>query len=66
MIVEDGFSFPSGHATGAFAVAVLGAWMTGGWVVREWAARVALWAIALAAAGLVGLFPDLSGRALRQ
>jgi PAP2 superfamily len=54
VIVEDGFSFPSGHATGAFAVAVLGAWMTGRWVAREWAARVTLWAIALAAAGLVG------------
>ena len=54
VIVEDGFSFPSGHATGAVAVAVLGAWMTGRWIVRGWAARVALWAILLATAGLIG------------
>ena len=54
MIVEDGFSFPSGHATGTFTVAVLGAWMTSRWLLRDWAARVALWAIFLGAAGLVG------------
>ncbi|SBS76831.1 PAP2 superfamily protein [uncultured Mycobacterium sp.] len=54
VIVEDGFSFPSGHATGTFTVAVLGAWMTSRWVLHDWAARVALWAIFLGAAGLVG------------
>jgi len=54
VITEDGFSFPSGHATGSFGVAVLVSWTIGHWVLRGWAARVALWAIALAAAGLVG------------
>ncbi len=53
VIVEDGFSFPSGHATGGVAVAVLLAWMAG-WVIRGWTARVALWAGASAAAGMVG------------
>lgn len=53
VIVEDGFSFPSGHATGSFGVAVLVSWMIGRWVLRAWAARVALWAIALAVACLV-------------
>lgn len=53
VIVEDGFSFPSGHATGGVAVAVLLAWMAG-WVIRGWTARVVLWAGASAAAGMVG------------
>ncbi|AQT83040.1 hypothetical protein B1R94_23245 [Mycolicibacterium litorale] len=53
VIVEDGFSFPSGHATGAFAVSVLLGWMSG-WVIRDWAARVALWGSLLAVAALVG------------
>ncbi len=52
VIVEDGFSFPSGHATGGFAVAVLLAWMAGS-VIRGWTARVKLWAFALTAAGVV-------------
>jgi len=54
VIVEDGFSFPSGHSTGSFALAVLGAWMIGRWVLHSWAARVALWAIALGIAASVG------------
>ncbi len=54
VITEDGFSFPSGHATGSFAVAVLVSWMLGHWVFRGRVARAMVWAIALAAAGLVG------------
>ncbi|OYN79322.1 phosphatase PAP2 family protein [Mycolicibacterium sphagni] len=54
VIVEDGFSFPSGHATGSFGVAVLVSWMVGHWLLRAWTARVALWAVALAVAGLIG------------
>jgi undecaprenyl-diphosphatase len=54
VIVEDGFSFPSGHATGSFGVAVLVSWMISRWVLSAWAARVALWAIALAVAGVIG------------
>ncbi|KAA0107963.1 PAP2 family protein [Mycolicibacterium sp. P1-5] len=53
VIVEDGFSFPSGHATGGVAVAVLLAWMAC-WVIRGWTARVVLWGSAVAAAGIVG------------
>ncbi|WP_432246394.1 phosphatase PAP2 family protein [Mycolicibacterium sp. ELW1] len=53
VIVEDGFSFPSGHATGGVAVAVLLAWMAG-WVIRGWTARVVLWAGAATAAGTMG------------
>ena len=54
VIVEDGFSFPSGHSTGSFAVAVLGAWMIGRWVLHTWAVQVAVWAIAVGAAAVVG------------
>jgi undecaprenyl-diphosphatase len=54
VIVEDGFSFPSGHATGAFTFAVLGAWIISRWVFRNWVVRVTLWSIALAVAALVG------------
>lgn len=54
VIVEDGFSFPSGHATGSFGVAVLVSWMVGHWLLRAWTARVAVWAVALAVAGVIG------------
>ena len=51
----DGFSFPSGHATGAAAVGLLGAWMLCRWVVRRWAIQVAVWATAVGMIGLIGL-----------
>ena len=50
----DGFSFPSGHATGAAAVGLLGAWMLCRWVVRRWAAQVAVWATTISMIGLIG------------
>jgi membrane-associated phospholipid phosphatase len=50
----DGFSFPSGHATGAAAVGLLGAWMLSRWVIRPWPTRVAVWAATVAMIGLIG------------
>ncbi len=50
----DGFSFPSGHATGAAAVGLLTAWMLCRWIVLPWAARVTVWAITIAMIGLIG------------
>lgn len=50
----DGFSFPSGHATGAAAVGLLSAWMLCRWVVRRWAFQVAVWAVLIGLIGLIG------------
>jgi len=54
VIPVDGFSFPSGHATGAAAVGVVCAWMLCRWVVHRWAAQVAVWAVTLTAVALIG------------
>ncbi len=54
VIDVGGFSFPSGHATGAAAAAVLCAWMVAHWVIRSWRWRVAAWATAIAFVGAVG------------
>jgi len=54
-VSEHGFSFPSGHATGAAGVAGLSAWMLTRWVVRRWRARVAVWTAAILLVGGVGL-----------
>jgi undecaprenyl-diphosphatase len=54
VVSEDGFSFPSGHATGTAAVALICAWMLTRWVLTSWAARVAAWAVAVAVTGAVG------------
>jgi undecaprenyl-diphosphatase len=50
---ENGFSFPSGHATGTTAAAVICAWMVTHWLVRGWTARVAVWTFALSYVGLI-------------
>jgi len=50
----NGFSFPSGHATGAAAVGLLGAWMLCRWAVRRWPAQVAVWAATIGMIGLIG------------
>lgn len=50
----DGYSFPSGHATGAAAVMVLSAWMMARWLVTGWTARVIVWTTAIGSALVVG------------
>lgn len=54
LIPAPGFSFPSGHATGAAAVGILGAWMLCRWVIRRWAVQVAVWAATVTAIALIG------------
>jgi len=54
LISPGGFSFPSGHATGAAAVGVLCAWMWTRWVVRRWGVQVGVWAVAVALIVLIG------------
>lgn len=54
VITEDGFSFPSGHATGTAAVTLLSAWLLTRWAITSWAWRVAMWATAVGVAGAVG------------
>jgi membrane-associated phospholipid phosphatase len=54
LITEDGFSFPSGHATGTAAVALLCAWMLSRWAIASWPGRVAAWSIAIGVTGAVG------------
>ncbi len=54
VIPTPGFSFPSGHATGAAAIGVLGAWMLCRWVIRRWAVQVAVWAATVTAIVLIG------------
>jgi undecaprenyl-diphosphatase len=53
-IYEDGFSFPSGHATGTAVVALLCAWLLSWWVIGGWPGRVAVWASAIGLTGAVG------------
>jgi undecaprenyl-diphosphatase len=54
LITEGGYSFPSGHATGTAAVALLCAWMLSRWVIGSWPGRVAVWGIAIGVTGAVG------------
>lgn len=53
-ISADGYSFPSGHATGITAVALLAGWMISHWIVRSWNTRVAVWTAVLVIIGGVG------------
>ena len=54
IVAEDGYSFPSGHATGTAAVGLLCAWMLSRWVITSWPGRVAVWSIAIGITGAVG------------
>ena len=54
VIAANGSSFPSGHATGTAAVALLCAWMFTRWVITAWAGKVAVWATAIGVIGVVG------------
>jgi undecaprenyl-diphosphatase len=53
-IVEQGYSFPSGHATGTSAIMLLCAWLVSRHLVTSWAARVAVFASALGLIGVIG------------
>ncbi len=54
LIFPGGYSFPSGHATGAAAVGVLCAWMSTRWVVRRWGVQVGVWGMTAALIVLIG------------
>jgi undecaprenyl-diphosphatase len=54
VIAENGFSFPSGHATGTAVVTLLSAWLLTRWLITSWATQVAVWATAVGVAGAVG------------
>lgn len=53
-VAADGYSFPSGHATGTAAILVVSAWMATRWLVTPWVGRVIVWAVAIGAALVIG------------
>lgn len=53
-IGEDGFSFPSGHATGSMLMGLLGAWMIIHWVLTRLGPRLVVWAAAGVLVAAVG------------
>lgn len=54
LIDADGYSFPSGHATGTAASMVISAWMLTRWLVPWWTGRVMVWAMAAGVTFVVG------------
>lgn len=54
VIAEDGYSFPSGHATGTAAIAFLSAWMLTRWLITSWTGRVIAWTVAIGLAAVIG------------
>ncbi|BBY00550.1 phosphatase PAP2 family protein [Mycobacterium seoulense] len=54
LVDADGYSFPSGHATGTAAIMVISAWMLTRWLIPWWAGRVMVWTIAIGSAFLIG------------
>jgi membrane-associated phospholipid phosphatase len=55
VIVEKGFSFPSGHAAGTAAVVLLSAWMLTRYLITWWTPQVLVWTVAIGLTGAVGL-----------
>ncbi len=53
-VAADGYSFPSGHATGTATIMVLSAWMLTRWLITGWTARVIVWAMAIGSALVIG------------
>ncbi len=53
-ITADGYSFPSGHATGMTVWALVAGWMISHWIVRSWNIRVAVWTAVPVIIGGVG------------
>jgi undecaprenyl-diphosphatase len=56
VIAEDGHghSFPSGHATGIAAIALLSAWMLTRWLITSWTGQVIVWTMAIGSTALIG------------
>lgn len=54
LIDADGYSFPSGHATGTAAIAAISAWMLTRWLIPRWTVRVAVWTVAIGSTLLIG------------
>ncbi|MCV7377246.1 phosphatidic acid phosphatase [Mycobacterium alsense] len=53
-VAADGYSFPSGHATGTAAILVVAAWMVTRWLVSPWVGRVIVWSVAIGSALVIG------------
>jgi membrane-associated phospholipid phosphatase len=54
VIAGDGYSFPSGHAAGTTAIALLSAWMLTRWLITSWTGRVVVWTTAIGSAAVIG------------
>lgn len=54
LVDADGYSFPSGHATGTAAVTVITAWMLTRWLIPWWTGRVVVWTVAIGSVFLIG------------
>lgn len=54
LVDADGYSFPSGHATGTAAIMFISAWLLTRWLIPWWTGRVAVWAIAIGSVFLIG------------
>lgn len=54
LVDADGYSFPSGHATGTAAIMVISAWMLTRWLILRWTGRVIVWTVAIGSAFLIG------------
>ncbi|UXA04285.1 phosphatase PAP2 family protein [Mycobacterium sp. SMC-2] len=54
LVDADGYSFPSGHATGTGAIMVISAWMLTRWLIPWWTGRVTVWTIAIGSVLLIG------------
>jgi membrane-associated phospholipid phosphatase len=54
VLVENGYSFPSGHAAGAASIALLCAWMLTRWLITRWTGRVIVWTVVIGLAAVIG------------
>ncbi|HEX5255711.1 MAG TPA: phosphatase PAP2 family protein [Mycobacterium sp.] len=54
LVDADGYSFPSGHATGTAATTVITAWILTRWLIPWWTGRVVVWTVAIGSVFLIG------------
>jgi undecaprenyl-diphosphatase len=54
LVDADGYSFPSGHATGTAASTVITAWILTRWLIPWWTGRVIVWTTAIGAVFVIG------------